>query len=87
MIDRWKLTSYCSCNPSTTRGHFEKSSDELAVWVLLSDHEAEVERLRGLLRLWQFDVGGASERLERETLEALKLPPEPQGAEHAGPGK
>jgi len=79
-VDRWKLTSYCLCNPSTTRGHFEKSTDELAVWVVLDDHEAEIERLRTLLRQWQFDVGGASERLERETLAATNAVPQP--AEH-----
>lgn len=35
-----------------------------------------VARWRELLRQWQFDVGGASERLERETLAAIK------GTEH-----
>jgi len=33
-------------------------------------------KLRALLRQWQFDVGGASERLERETLAAINAVPQ-----------
>lgn len=37
----------------------------------------ENERLRALLRYWQFDVGGADEWLERETLAAVNGVPQP----------
>lgn len=47
-LDRWKCTSYCLCKPSTTRGHFEKSSDEGA-WVLYQDAQA-LERANERLR-------------------------------------
>jgi hypothetical protein len=86
-VDRWKLISYCLCDPSTTRGHFEKSSDELAVWVLLRDHEAEVNglliensNLRGVRDQLLADhqqyadwVSPQLERLGREMLENERL--------------
>jgi len=62
-VDRWKLTSYCSCNPSTTRGHFEKSSDELAVWVVLSDHEAEIAARDQALKDLGYQLGEAEQEL------------------------
>ena len=73
-VDRWKLTSYCSCNPSTTRGHFEKSSDELAVWVLLSDHEAEIAARDQALKDLGYQLGEAEQELARtrEELERVK---------------
>jgi hypothetical protein len=48
-VDRWNCTSYCLCK--SRKGHFEKASDD-GVWVLHTDHEAEVERLRKLTE-WQ----------------------------------
>jgi len=41
-VVRWNCTSYCLCN--SRKGHFEKASDD-GVWVLYTDHQAEVDRL------------------------------------------
>ena len=39
--------------------------------IVIEEAAEAIERLNTLLRQWQFDVGGASERLERETLAAI----------------
>ncbi len=45
-VDRWNCTSYCLCE--SRKGHFEKASDD-GVWVLYTDHQTEIERLRAAL--------------------------------------
>jgi hypothetical protein len=57
MLPRWRLTSYCLCDPSTAKGHFERNDE--GVWVLWTDTERLRESVAQLLKKleWHHSCG------------------------------
>lgn len=81
-LSRWKLTSYCLCNPSTTKGHFERSDE--GVWVLYEDAVADrAAALADLGRAMQGRIDALTAERDRYRLMA-KIAADPDDEPSAG---